>query len=93
MYRIKVRQKLMSNNGNKTQKIGKYTITIDRDLCIGAGSCIAIAPKAYELDQEAKAVFLPTVQEESIETLFDSAKACPVAAIIIHDENGKQVYP
>lgn len=75
------------------KKIGKYTVTVDRDLCIGAASCIAVAPKAYKLDSEAKAVFLPTAGEESQETILDSAKSCPVAAIIIHDENGKQVYP
>lgn len=75
------------------KKIGKYTVTVDRDLCIGAASCIAVAPKAYVLDDEAKAVFLPTAKEESQETILDSAKACPVAAIIIHDESGKQVYP
>ena len=75
------------------RKIGKYTVTVDRDLCIGAASCIAVAPKAYELDNEAKAVFLDTADEETPEAIMDSAKSCPVAAIIIHDENGKQIYP
>jgi len=82
-----------SQNPSGPRKIGKLTVTVDRDLCIGAASCIAVAPKAYVLDSEAKAVFLDTADQESPETIIDSAKACPVAAIIIHDETGKQIYP
>lgn len=73
--------------------MGKYKVKIDRDLCIGAATCIAIAPKAYKLDDEAKAVVLDTVGEVDDQTLLDSAKSCPVAAVIVTDENGKQVYP
>lgn len=76
-----------------TKKVRKYIISINRALCIGAGSCVAIAPRAYALDNEAKAVFLPTMEEETDETLVDAAKACPTAAIIITDENGKHIYP
>jgi ferredoxin len=45
------------------------------------------------LDSEAKAIFLQTAQEESPETIIESAKACPVAAIIITDETGKKIFP
>lgn len=74
-------------------KIGKYTLWIERDLCIGAATCLAIAPRAYELDKDAKAIFLDSCSEEKIETLIDSARGCPTSAIIIEDENGKRVYP
>lgn len=70
-----------------------YKVRVDRNLCIGAGSCVAVAPKAYTLDKEAKAVVLPTVGEVDDKTLLESAKACPVAAIIVTDENGKQIFP
>jgi ferredoxin len=83
----------MADDPKGPRKIGNYTVTIDRNLCIGAASCIAVAPKAYQLDDEAKAIFLDTAGEETPEAILDSAKACPVAAIIIHDETGKQVYP
>lgn len=75
------------------KKINRLTVTVDRNLCIGAASCVAVAPKTFTLDNEAKAIFLPTASEESEQTIIDSAKACPVAAIIIHDETGKQVFP
>lgn len=74
-------------------KVNKWTVTVERDLCIGAASCIAVAPRAYALDSQAKAIILETAQEESEESILDSAKACPTAAIIIHDEKDKQIYP
>ena len=73
--------------------MAKYKVTVDRNLCIGAGSCVAVAPKAFALDNEAKAIILPTVNDESDETLVESARACPVAAIIVTDETGKQIFP
>ncbi len=66
---------------------------IDRNLCIGAATCVALAPKAWALDDEAKAIILDTAAEESDDILLEAAKGCPVMAIIITDETGKQVYP
>ena len=83
----------MPDNPSGPKKIGKYTVTVDRVMCIGAASCIAVAPKTYALDNQAKAIFLDTAVEEAPKAIVDSAKACPVAAIIIHDESGKQIYP
>ena len=71
----------------------KYKVTVDRNLCIGAGSCVAVAPLAFALDNEAKAIVLPTVDQTDDNTLLESAKACPVAAIIVTDETGKQLFP
>lgn len=76
-----------------TRKIRKRTMHIDRDLCIGAATCIAIAPKAWTLDDEAKAIILDTADTETDANLMDAAKSCPVMAIIITDENGKQLFP
>ncbi len=73
--------------------MAKYKITIDRNLCIGAGSCVAIAPQAFALDNEAKAIVLPTATTEDDNMILEAAKACPVAAIIVHDESGKQIFP
>jgi len=74
-------------------KVNKLTVKVDRDLCIGAATCIAVAPKTYLLDSEAKAIILKTAVEETSETIIDSAKACPVAAIIITDEKGQRIFP
>lgn len=74
-------------------KIGKYVVKVDRDLCIGAATCVAVALKAFALDKEAKAVILETADEELPETIIEAAKSCPTAAIMIEDENGNKVWP
>ncbi len=74
-------------------QIRKLKTWVDRDLCIGAATCVAIAPKTFILDGEAKAVYLNTSAEDSDETILDAAKGCPVAAIIIEDENGNKIFP
>jgi len=73
--------------------VHKYKVWVDRSLCIGAATCIAVAPNTYELDVEAKAVILETADQDTIETIIESAKACPVAAVFIEDEKGNKVYP
>ncbi len=75
------------------RKIRKFTMRIDKGLCIGAATCVAIAPKGWALDEEAKAYILETAEEETDDILLEAAKSCPVMAIIITDENGKQIYP
>ena len=70
-----------------------YKVWVDRNLCIGAATCIAVSPKGYVLDNEAKAVILDTIDEDTTENIIESAKACPVAAIIIEDEKGNRVFP
>jgi ferredoxin len=36
---------------------------------------------------------LPTWSELDDQTLLESAKSCPVAAISVFDETGKQIFP
>lgn len=74
-------------------KVRNLTVWIDRDLCIGAATCMAIAPKTFNLDSEAKAIILESIEEDSDETIIESARACPTVAIIIEDEKGQRVYP
>lgn len=81
------------NDPKVTRKVRKLTMRIDRNLCVGAATCVAIAPKAWALDDEAKAIILDTVNEESDETLIEAAKGCPVLAIFISDDTGKQIFP
>lgn len=72
--------------------MAKYKIKILRDACIGAASCVAISPKVFQLDNEAK-VYIVDAQADSDENILAAAQSCPVNAIIIEDENGKQIWP
>ena len=71
---------------------GKIKVRIDRSLCIGAASCVAIAPEVFQLDEEGKA-YLLDANSTAAQTIIEAAKGCPVAAIFIEDENGNQIWP
>lgn len=67
-------------------------IIIDRDLCIGAGSCIAVSPATYKLDNENKAVVIDA-NVASDDELIMAAQSCPTKAIILINKSNKQIYP
>lgn len=67
-------------------------IIVDREACISAADCVAIAPKTFELDEEGKARVIG-VDGDDQETILEAVKSCPVACIYIFDDNGKQVWP
>ncbi len=68
-------------------------VVVDRDLCIGAAPCVAIAGSVFQLDEEGKAIVIDA-QGADDETIKLAAEACPTRAIILTDaESGKQIYP
>lgn len=69
-----------------------WQVHVDKDLCIGAGVCTAIAAQSFELDDEGKAVILKGIDQDDKDTILDAAKACPVAAIIIK-QGEQQIFP
>ncbi len=85
----------------------KLTIKVDPDLCIGAASCVTIAPETFQLNDENKAYVLdhgtePTprtyervieVSEDEMENIILGAQSCPTLAIFIFDEAGVQLFP
>lgn len=75
---------------NTPLKIGK--IEVKRDMCIGAGPCVAIAPGVFQLDEEGKA-YVVNPKGADDETIKMAAEACPVLAIFLYDEKGNQIYP
>jgi ferredoxin len=75
------------------KKIAK--IVIDRDLCIGAASCVTIAPDVFQMDDENKAVLVPDADSAwaDFDTVLLAAQSCPTLAIFLYDEEGSQLYP
>jgi ferredoxin len=74
----------------KPLKISK--VVVDRDLCIGAGPCVVLAPGVFQLDEENKA-YVVDLHGADAETVLQAAESCPVKAIYLYDEDGKQIYP
>ncbi|HSB39489.1 MAG TPA: ferredoxin [Gaiellaceae bacterium] len=59
----------------------RYRITIDRDLCSGFGSCVELAPDAYELGPDGIANVL--VRETDDPNAVEAAGTCPMGAITV----------
>lgn len=74
----------------KELKISK--IKIERDLCIGAGTCVVLAPGTFELDDENIAILIDE-NGNSAEEILMAAESCPTKAIFLYDEEGNQIYP
>lgn len=83
-------------------------IEVKRDLCIGATPCVVAAGSVFELDGENKAVLKQaggaknsgpadrkTLEDANIsdDDILMAAQSCPVKAIFLWDETGKQIYP
>ena len=85
----------------------KLRIVVDPDLCIGAASCVTIAPETFQLNTENKAFVLDhgqapggdeyerivEVTQEEMDNIILGAQSCPTLAILIFDEAGTQIYP
>jgi ferredoxin len=67
-------------------------IRIDRELCVGFGDCIEVAPEAFALDDDGVAVFLRADTVDRM-LLLRACDACPVDAITVWDGQGAQVVP
>ena len=71
---------------------GKYKVEVLRDKCIGAASCVAIAPKVFGLDKDQKAFIISEDELDDVKLL--AAQSCPTAALSVIDvETGEQVWP
>lgn len=67
-------------------------IEVDRNLCIGATTCVAVSPEVFEMDDENKAI-VKNPTGDTDENIIEAARACPVAAIFLYDDAGNQIYP
>lgn len=65
---------------------------VDRDACIGAASCVGIAPSVFRLDGRSRVVLLDPTSVDAA-TLWRAAQSCPTDAIILEDAHGEQLYP
>ena len=67
-------------------------IEIDRELCIGAATCVALAPGVFALDKENKA-YVFDANGADAEAIRLAAESCPTKAISLFDEAGNRIYP
>ena len=54
-------------------------ITVN-ESCIGCGTCTAVAPDVFEMNDEGLAV---VVSEDNLDAAKEAAESCPVEAIAV----------
>ncbi|MEU4693538.1 ferredoxin [Actinoplanes sp. NPDC023714] len=60
-------------------------VTVDREVCCGAGQCVLLAPEVFDQDEEDARVLVlapspPASEERAVE---EAAAVCPTGAISI----------
>ncbi len=69
--------------------MGTPRVEVDQMMCIGSGNCVEVAKGAFKLNDEDKAeVDDPTAV--SIEDLRKAEEQCPVAAILVEEQESDE---
>lgn len=77
----------------KIRKGGKIRrIVVDRQGCIGAQSCVVVAPGVFQMDDENLAYVVDPDSEDE-DTILMAAQSCPTLAVILYDEDGNKIFP
>jgi ferredoxin len=53
---------------------------VDKEKCIGCGTCVALAGKTFKLGADGKSEVLEPVGDDE-KTIAEAVEACPVKAI------------
>ena len=72
--------------------VGDLRVRIDRTLCVGFGDCVEEAPQAFILADDGVVVFVEP-EGAGRERLLRACDACPVDALTVWDEQGRQLVP
>lgn len=58
-------------------------IIIDKDLCIGCGTCVGITPEHFKLGSDGKSEVIKQYTKEDDKVITEAKNSCPVSAISI----------
>ncbi len=72
--------------------VHRLRIRIDRTLCVAFDDCVNAAPEAFRLDDSGVVTFVEPERVER-ECLVRACDLCPVDAITVWDDSGRQIVP
>ena len=101
---IPIRRSKGLGNFSKVSGINERNIdvNIEKESCMGVGSCVAIAPQVFKIDEASlKSSFMAYAPLEvldkkgaSNQTILEAAQSCPYKAIIVEDkDSNEQIFP
>ncbi len=73
----------------------KYKIDFDREACIGAAACCAVAPEQWVMREDGKPDLMHSeIGDDKLKENIEAAEVCPVRVILLKDKKtGKQLAP
>ncbi len=81
----------------------KVHVSVGWNSCVGASSCVELAPNVFRLDWSKKKSFFDPAPLELLDErpkgtdpniVFSAAQSCPYHAIILEDdETGERIFP
>ncbi len=90
---IKIPDDLPEHISQMTRKSGIIRrIVVDRAACIGARSCVLVAEKTFEMDDQNLAIVKDADGDDEM-TIKLAAESCPVLAIFLYDKDGNKIFP
>ena len=60
-------------------------VKIDKDVCVGDGTCAEMCPEVFEMEDDLAVVKLDKIPTELEEKVKEAANDCVVEAIIIEE--------
>ena len=62
-------------------------VEVDRDRCVGSGTCEALAPAVFEVDDDGVlAVLRPEpAGDDEVDAVRDAVQQCPTGALALTD--------
>ncbi|MFF0428307.1 ferredoxin [Streptomyces sp. NPDC021012] len=60
-------------------------VSIDADVCIGAGQCALTSPDVFTQDDDGFGMVVPGREDGSGTLVREAVRACPVRAITLRD--------
>jgi ferredoxin len=64
-----------------------YRARVDDQVCVGTSMCQSVAPRAFSLNPEGQASYVPD-SDTPLEELLEAAENCPVQAITVDKDPG-----
>jgi ferredoxin len=70
-----------------------FTVTVDLNKCIAVGPCAIAAPGVFKIRPEDGKAIISNPDGEDLEQILEAARCCPILAISIKNQLGKEIYP
>ena len=69
-----------------------YRVSVDGDVCMSSGKCVADAPEVFRFDDDEIAELVPGATQPADERILDLARACPAGALVVTDtDSGEEI--